>query len=237
MPTHHSTRREAVLLFARNFFRHPRMLGSLIPSSRFLIRNVLERVDWERARVIVEYGPGVGTITAEVLRRMRPDASLIAIETNPQFVSFLRKAYPDKRLSVVERSAEDIEEILQLHGHRNASYIISGIPFSTMPAVVRENILRKSKTVLEPGGAFLVYQFSTRVLADLKRLFRYVQRSFEPRNILPAHLFFCELATAPDTAGIGDQDEHYCAPASVQLAEARANAAGRSYPKGESLER
>jgi hypothetical protein len=106
-----------------------------------------------------------------------------------------------------------------------------------MPAVVRENILRKSKTVLEPGGAFLVYQFSTRVLADLKRLFRYVQRSFEPRNILPAHLFFCELATAPDTAGIGDQDEHYCAPASVQLAEARANAAGRSYPKGESLER
>jgi phospholipid N-methyltransferase len=213
------------------------MLGSLIPSSRFLIRNVLERIDWERARVIVEYGPGVGTITAEVLQRMRPDASLIAIETNPQFVSFLRKAYPDKRLTVVERSAEDIEEILQQHGHRAASYIISGIPFSTMPATVRENILRKSKAVLEPGGAFLIYQFSTRVLADLRRLFRYVQRSFEPRNILPAHLFFCELATAPDHASIGDQDETFCAPSAVQLAEARVNAAGGSYPKGDSLER
>src|ERR1700692_749825 len=74
------------LLFARNFFRHPRMLGSIVPSSRFLIKQLLEPVDWAQARVIVEYGPGVGSITTEILRRMRPDASLIAIETNPEFV-------------------------------------------------------------------------------------------------------------------------------------------------------
>src|ERR1700743_2227250 len=80
------------LLFARNFFRHPRMLGSIIPSSRFLIKQLLEPMDWDRARVIVEYGPGVGGITAELLRRMRPDAHLIAIETNPEFVSFLRRS-------------------------------------------------------------------------------------------------------------------------------------------------
>ena len=67
------------LLFARNFFLHPRMLGSIVPSSRFLIRQLLEPVDWAQARVIVEYGPGVGVITSEVLRRMRPDAMLIAI--------------------------------------------------------------------------------------------------------------------------------------------------------------
>src|ERR1700732_4701115 len=80
------------LLFARNFFRHPRMLGSIVPSSRFLIRQLLEPVDWAQARVIVEYGPGVGVITFEVLRRMRPDAMLIAIETNPAFVSYLRES-------------------------------------------------------------------------------------------------------------------------------------------------
>ena len=56
------------------------MLGSLIPSSRFLVNDVLNQVDWDKARVIVEYGPGVGGITAEILRRMRPDARLIAIE-------------------------------------------------------------------------------------------------------------------------------------------------------------
>ena len=83
-----------VLLFARNFFRHPRMLGSIVPSSRFLIKQLLEPINWGRARVIVEYGPGVGGITAELLRHMRSDATLIAIEMNPDFVAYLRDSLP-----------------------------------------------------------------------------------------------------------------------------------------------
>jgi len=185
------TRSGDVLLFARNFFRHPRMLGSIVPSSRFLIKQLLQPIDWTRARVIVEYGPGVGGITAEILRRMRPDAMLIAIETNPAFVSFLRSSFADGRLHVVEASAVAVDEILRQLGQSQASYIISGIPFSTIPAALRERILRKTCDVLEPGGSFLVYQFSTRVLQDLQRIFRYVRRRFEPLNVLPAHLFFC----------------------------------------------
>jgi phospholipid N-methyltransferase len=172
------------------------MLGSIIPSSRFLIKQLLQPIDWDQARVIVEYGPGVGGITAEILRRMRPDAMLIAIETNPDFVHYLRASIQDERLHVVEASAEAVDEILQRYGQSNASYIISGIPFSTIPAPVRESILRKTCEVLKPGGSFLVFQFSTRVLEDLQRIFRYVQRQFEPLNVLPAHLFFCQ----PDTA-------------------------------------
>src|ERR1700692_457509 len=77
------------LLFARNFFRHPRMLGSIIPSSRFLIRQLLAPVNWTQARVFVEYGPGGGRSAAELRPRMHPDAILIAIEMNPDFVSYL----------------------------------------------------------------------------------------------------------------------------------------------------
>jgi phospholipid N-methyltransferase len=198
MSNHQRTRAwsSSGLLFARNFFRHPLMLGSIVPSSRFLIRQLLEPVDWSQARVIVEYGPGVGVITAEVLRRMRPDAILIAIETNPDFVSYLRDSIKDERLHVVEASAESVDEILRRYGQSNASYVISGIPFSTIPAPVRERILLKTCEVLKPGGSFLVYQFSSRVLEDLQRIFRYVRRKFEPLNVLPAHLFFCQ----PDTA-------------------------------------
>ena len=183
-------------LFALNFFRHPMMLGSIVPSSRFLIRQLLEPVDWGQARVIVEYGPGVGVITTEVLRRMGPDTMLIAIETNPDFVSYLSESIKDERLHVVAGSAESVDEILRRYGQSNASYVISGIPFSTIPAPVRERILLKTCDVLKPGGSFLVYQFSSRVLQDLQRIFRYVRRKFEPLNVLPAHLFFCQ----PDTA-------------------------------------
>ena len=139
-----------VLLFARNFFRHPRMLGSIVPSSRFLIKQLLEPINWARARVIVEYGPGVGGITVEVLRRMRADATLIAIEMNPEFVSYLSNSIPDARLKVVEGSAEQVDEILRRFGYTRADYIISGIPFSTIPAPVRERILR---THLRGAGA------------------------------------------------------------------------------------
>jgi phospholipid N-methyltransferase len=195
-PKPNRTRAGDALLFARNFFRHPRMLGSIIPSSRFLINQLLQPIDWNRARVIVEYGPGVGCITAEILRRMRSDAVLIAIELNPDFVTHLRSALPDERLKVVEGSAEAVGEILERLGCGQANYIISGIPFSTIPAEVRERILRNTSKALASGGAFLVFQFSTRVLEDLQRIFHYVRRKFEPLNVLPAHLFFCEVGTA-----------------------------------------
>ena len=88
MPSQRTSRPEQFLLFGRNFIKHPKMLGSLIPSSRFLVNHVLGEVDWARARVFLEYGPGVGTFTTEILRRMRPDAVLIAMETNADFVRY-----------------------------------------------------------------------------------------------------------------------------------------------------
>jgi len=184
----------AALLFARNFLRHPVMLGSIVPSSRFLIRRLLAPIDWSQARVIVEYGPGVGVVTRQILRNMRPDAVLIVIEMNPEFVAFLRSAIADVRLKVVQGSADNVVEILRESGHTAANYIVSGIPFSTMAPDVRERTLRDTYLAMAPGGTFLVFQFSTRVLPDLRRIFRDVRRRFEFLNVLPAHLFICRAA-------------------------------------------
>ncbi|HEX2094243.1 MAG TPA: methyltransferase domain-containing protein [Longimicrobiaceae bacterium] len=180
-----------MLLFARNFFKHPVMLGSVIPSSRFLIRHLMREISWKRARVIVEYGPGVGTITRHLLRRMRPDARLLVFETNADFVEFLRAHFPDPRLHVVHGSAAEVGTMLARMGVQHADYVISGIPFSTMPDEVRQQVLQATRDALRPDGAFLVYQFSRAVYPHLERVFRSVRQDFEPLNILPAHLFFC----------------------------------------------
>lgn len=182
-------RQHPILLFSRNFIKHPKMLGSVIPSSRFLIQQVLKRVDWDRARVFVEYGPGVGTITRHVLKRMHRDAQVVVLETNADFVAYLRGAIPDPRLHVVHGSAADVERVLQQMGLDKADYAISGIPFSTMPAELREQIVQSTHDALRPGGAFLVYQFSSKVRADLERVFDTLQTSFEPLNVPPAHVF------------------------------------------------
>ncbi|HEX2191291.1 MAG TPA: methyltransferase domain-containing protein [Longimicrobiaceae bacterium] len=191
MPGRRVSRREQMSLFARNFLRHPRMLGSLVPSSRFLVQKVLRRVDWDRARVVVEYGPGVGNFTAEILARLAPDSTLVVIEMNEDFVRYLRRTLPDKRLRVVHGSAADVASILEREGLGSADYVVSGIPFSTMPDEVRVDILRATHSVLKPDGAFLVYQFSGGVLPDLKRIFGWVHQGFEPLNVLPARLFYC----------------------------------------------
>lgn len=189
--THFPSRRTQLTLFAKNFFRHPRMLGSLIPSSRFLIGRLLGQVQWKHARVIVEYGPGVGSFTGEILRQMRCDATLIAVETNPEFVEFLRRSFPDPRLCVVHGSAADIENMLSRQGLSTADYVVSGIPLSTIPAGEREKILLSTRRVLQPDGTFLVYQFSPKALPDLRRIYSRVTRSFEPLNVLPAQVFYC----------------------------------------------
>lgn len=188
-----ATRRRQVILFARNFFKHPRMLGSIIPSSRFLIDDLMKQVEWDRARVLVEYGPGVGNITAEVLRRMRPDARMVVFETNDDFVGFLRDAIPDPRLTVVHGSAADVGRVLAELGLDQADYVISGIPFSTMPPEVGEAIVRATREALRPGGRFLVYQFSREVQRFLRREFNEIREAFEPLNILPARLYYCSV--------------------------------------------
>jgi phospholipid N-methyltransferase len=210
-----TSRSEQILLFGRNFIKHPKMLGSLIPSSRFVVNKVLSEVEWARARVFLEYGPGVGTFTTEILRRMRPDAVLIALETNADFVRFLRGKVRDERLHIVHGSAADADAALARLNLRQADYVISGIPYTTMPPEVRETILRKTHSMLHPSGAFLVYQFTRTVLPYLQQVFGLVHQDFEPLNVMPARLFFCRHQ--PDRAN-GDRNGQ------------RVNGSGRSMP-------
>src|SRR5215472_15989013 len=185
------SRSEETLLFAKNFLQHPRMLGSLIPSSRFLVHRLLANVDWTRARTIVEYGPGVGTITAHILARMLPKSRLIVFEMNEDFVRYLARTFPDPRLHLVPGSAETVQKELDRLKLDGADYIISGIPYTTMPVELRDKIMRETREALNPGGAVLVYQFTRAILPYLQTHFSQIRQDFEPRNILPARLFYC----------------------------------------------
>jgi len=180
-----------LLLFARNFVKHPNDVGWMLPSTPFVVDSVLKKVDWENARVIVEYGPGVGTFTERMLERMRPDAKLIALEINDDFVNYLGKVLDDPRLQVVQESAADVDLVLAKLGLAHADYVISGIPFKTLPHDLRDKIVRKTHSVLRPRGSFLVYQLSNAVLPYLEQVFGAVSKEMELANIMPAQFFYC----------------------------------------------
>ena len=186
--------------FLRGFLKNPVMVGSIIPSSKVLIEKMLEPVDWANTRVFVEYGPGVGTFTRPILKRLGPDATLVTIDTNPDFTHYLKESIDDQRLVAVNGSAADVEKILAERNLGSADYVLSGLPFSTLPPGVGEDIAEATANVIRPGGAFLVYQFSPKVLHFIKPHFDAIKRGFEWVNVPPAVLFWAykaEPASSP----------------------------------------
>ena len=177
-------------MFLKGFVKHPVMVGSIIPSSDTLINHMLSKVDWDKVDLFVEYGPGVGTFCRPVLERLRGDAALIAIDTNPDFIDYLKRDIADSRFHPVLGSAADVEAIIRAHGFDHADQILSGLPFSTLPPGVGPAIAAATHRALRPGGTFLVYQFRKRARDFLEPHFGQIDDGFEWWNAPPCYLFW-----------------------------------------------
>jgi phospholipid N-methyltransferase len=151
---------------------------------------MLAPVNWDVCKLFVEYGPGVGTFCRPVLDRLRRDGELIVIDTNPLFIDYLRATIADSRFTAVLGSAADVEEIIRARGYDHADYVLSGLPFSTLPDGIGPAIAAATHRVLRPGGAFLVYQFTSAARDFMARHFRQLDSGFELRNVLPCKLYW-----------------------------------------------
>ena len=149
--------------FFRGFLRNPKEVGSVIPSSRFLIRRVLQCGRVQQARTVVELGPGTGVLTREILRSMPVDGRLIGVEISSDFAAILEAEFPDPRLRVFRGSATELERALDENGAGKADLVVSGIPFSNMGSGDGRLTLEAAKRVLAPGGRFVAYQFRDHV--------------------------------------------------------------------------
>lgn len=177
-------------VFLEGFLKEPVMVGSIIPSSRFTIAKMLAPVKWNECKLFVEYGPGVGTFCRPVLERLPRDGQLIVIDTNPLFIDYLKATITDSRFIPVLGSAADVEDIVRAHGHDHADYVLSGLPFSTLPDGVGAAIAAATHRVLRPGGAFLVYQFTAAARDFMARHFTHIDAGYEPLNVLPCKLYW-----------------------------------------------
>lgn len=65
------------------FFRQGPRIGSLIPSSRWIAREMLKGIDFSDARCIVELGAGTGPVTAELLQHAVAKCKTVIVERDP----------------------------------------------------------------------------------------------------------------------------------------------------------
>lgn len=151
-------------------------------------RRVVKVLDLAEAKLVVELGPGTGGTTKAVLRALNPKAKLLAIEINPSFVRLLQEV-GDERLIAHHGSATKISQILSEYGLGQPDVIFSGIPFSTMPESLGQEILLCASEALAPGGRFVAYQFRDRVHRLGVQIFGPAARETELLNVPPMRIW------------------------------------------------
>lgn len=181
--------------------------ASLFPSSRYLASALLRFLDFSRAVRILELGVGTGPVTSEILRRMRPDACLYALDVNPVFVTHIRRKLLDRRLVPIVGRAEDMGDIIGELGAHSVDAIISSLGLSAMEDEQRCRILSQAARHLHPNGILSQFQYlhssgepNWFCNVGLKRFSeeRFLKQYFSSvvserviRNLPPARVFTC----------------------------------------------
>ncbi|MDT5121631.1 MAG: hypothetical protein QOC96_1113 [Acidobacteriota bacterium] len=183
--------------FFKENLRSPRTTGAVAPSSPSLVRAMLNEAMIERAQVIVEFGPGTGVFTDEIIRRMNETARLLVLEVNPVFVSNLRARISDKRVEIINGSAAEVGAHLAERGLPQPDAIVSGLPFGSLPPPVSHAILEATRETLSPGGVFVTYQYTPFRKKLLRSYFPEARVSrLVLRNVPPALVFVCRKPVA-----------------------------------------
>jgi phospholipid N-methyltransferase len=162
-----------------------------MPSSRYLVNRLLASIDFSRATDIVELGVGTGCVTREILRRMRPDARLVSLEINPDFIDDVRRRFPDPRLSLRVACAGDLRQVLDEEGMGQVDAIVSSLPLKIMDDQLVDRILDVSRACLRPDGRFHQYQYSLASYEKLAGRYADVGVRFTIRNTPPAFVYEC----------------------------------------------
>ena len=180
--------RNGKLAFFMGFLRYPNRVASIVPSSKFVERRLVKAAAIAKAKLVVELGPGIGGTTQAVLDSLAPDAKLMVMEVNPDFAEMLR-SHPDPRLIVYHGSAENIQEALKQNNLNQPDAVISGIPFSTIPTAIGQNIIEAVWNCLASDGCFVAYQFKGKVALLGKKILGRPSCELELLNVPPVRMY------------------------------------------------
>ncbi len=146
------------LRFLRQSLNHSATVGAVWPSSRGLARAMVQpvfsAVHHDGPLRVLEVGPGVGPVTAELVARMLPGDKLDVVELNPDFCAVLRERFAGAEVqpAVHQVSILDFKPAQKYH------HVVSGLPLANFPAELVEQIYAHLFSLLEVGGSFVMFE-------------------------------------------------------------------------------
>ena len=178
--------------FIKEYIKNPRAIGAIAPSSKYLAKKMIQCIDFKNCECIVEYGPGTGVFTEKIIESKMKGTKLILIEVNDDMYKILRDKYSSNtNIYVINDSAENIENYLSVYEISKVDYIISGLPFASLPRETSHNILNKTKKILRDDGSFITFQYTLLKKDLINNYFNEIKIKREIKNIPPAYVLKC----------------------------------------------
>ncbi|MGH8033110.1 MAG: class I SAM-dependent methyltransferase [Luteimonas sp.] len=176
------------------FLRRPRTIGAIAPSSELLAKRMMLPIDFSSAACIVELGAGMGVFTEHLLRSREPQTTLLIFEINAGFHAALNKKFQGlENIFILHQSADQLERVLKDMQIDHVDYIVSGLPFASLPRTTTAAILDAARSVLGHTGKLILFQYSTLNAELFATYFSRVARERVIFNLPPAFVFVCQV--------------------------------------------
>lgn len=182
-----------IIKFLLEYLRSPRTVGAVAPSSERLAVKMVRDIDFENSKCIVEYGPGTGVFTDKLVERKKKDTLLILLEYNKGFCKQLEERYNgNDNIIIINDSAENIDIYLEKYNIKKVDYVVSGLPFASLPKSVSNKILKKTKTILKKDGLFITFQYTLLKKGFIASYFKEIELERVVLNVPPAYVLNCK---------------------------------------------
>ena len=157
--------------FFREFRRDFHHTGAVLPSGFFLSQALVRPLRRRTAPRILEVGPGTGSVTREIARRLHPGDRLDAVEINPHFAQMLEQRVQRDPILLARR--DDIHVITapvqQILGESVYDFIISGLPLNNFTVAEIRSVFDAFTRLLRPGGTLVYFEYA--LVRELKSPF------------------------------------------------------------------
>ncbi len=184
--------------FLREFVRAPGVIGAISPSSANLAQKMIEWIEWEKVKVVVELGPGTGAFTQRILDQMPDDGRYLGVEINPQMCRMLQKRFDG--ITLHQGTVANLENMCGAEGVAEVDSIISGLPWASFSDGMQTEYLDAIMKVLRRDGQFVTFAYlqgmmlsaGQRFRKKLTNYFTHVSRSqISWLNLPPAFVYRC----------------------------------------------
>jgi phospholipid N-methyltransferase len=175
--------------FLQGFLRSPLEVGSIIPSSRFMVNRVAKHVKTIQPKTIIELGAGTGVLTEALYGVKDEKTQFIAFEKDDAMRGQLEDKYKD--IDILE-DAFYLPQVLRQREMKEVDCIVCGLPLSLFSPEKTEELFQYIDQSLHPDGLFIMYQYTTHLRKKLIERFAKVRTEYVLLNIPPTFVYICQ---------------------------------------------